>query len=189
MDEKQKAGELFLEGFNCAQAVFTAFSHRFGIDEDTAKRISAGLGGGVGRNREVCGAVSGAAMAIGSIKAATQGEDAKGKQENYELVREFCEKFKEIFGIEYKPTAVANYNKINNKNLNYETIRDSILMHFDLFIYVEKKITDEGEIKRKLIDMKMIKDGHLIDLIDEQTDDLNLKKLPNEFKEEFKVDV
>lgn len=98
MDEKQKAGELFLEGFNCAQAVFTAFSHRFGIDEDTAKRISAGLGGGVGRNREVCGAVSGAAMAIGSIKAATQGEDAKGKQENYELVREFCEKFKEIHG-------------------------------------------------------------------------------------------
>ena len=98
MDEKQKAGELFLEGFNCAQAVFTAFSHRFGIDEDTAKRISAGLGGGVGRNREVCGAVSGAAMAIGSIKAATQGEDAKGKQEYYELVREFCEKFKEIHG-------------------------------------------------------------------------------------------
>ena len=98
MDEKQKAGELFLEGFNCAQAVFTAFSHRCGIDEDTAKRFSAGLGGGVGRNREVCGAVSGAAMAIGSIKAATQGEDAKGKQENYELVREFCEKFKEIHG-------------------------------------------------------------------------------------------
>lgn len=82
-----------------------------------------------------------------------------------------------------------NLVQINNKNLNYETIRDSILMHFDLFIYVEKKITDEGEIKRKLIDMKMIKDGHLIDLIDEKTDDLNLKNLPNEFKEEFKVDV
>lgn len=82
-----------------------------------------------------------------------------------------------------------NLVQINNKNLNYETIRDSILMHFDLFIYVEKKITDEGEIKRKLIDMKMIKNGHLIDLIDEKTDDLNLKNLPNEFKEEFKVDV
>lgn len=82
-----------------------------------------------------------------------------------------------------------NLVQINNKNLNYETIRDSILMHFDLFIYVEKKITEEGEIKRKLIDMKMIKNGHLIDLIDEKTDDLNLKNLPNEFKEEFKVDV
>ena len=62
-------------------------------------------------------------------------------------------------------------------------------MHFDLFIYVEKKITDEGEIKRKLVDMKMIKNGSFIDLIDEKTDDLNLKNLPNEFKEEFKVDV
>jgi type IV secretory pathway ATPase VirB11/archaellum biosynthesis ATPase len=82
-----------------------------------------------------------------------------------------------------------NLVQINNKNLNYETIKDSILMHFDLFIYVEKKITDEGEIKRKLIDMKMIKDGHLIDLIDEKTNDLNLKNLPKEFKEEFKVDV
>ena len=98
MNEKQKAGELFLEGFNCSQSVFTAFSHRFGIDEDTAKRISAGLGGGVGRCREVCGAVSGAAMAIGSIKAATDGSDAQAKQENYELVRKFCEKFKEIHG-------------------------------------------------------------------------------------------
>lgn len=82
-----------------------------------------------------------------------------------------------------------NLVQINNKNLNYETIKDSILMHFDLFIYVEKKITDEGEIKRKLVDMKMIKNGSLIDLIDEKTDDLNLKNLPNEFKEEFKVDV
>ena len=98
MTEKERALELFMEGFNCSQSVFAAFAHRFGIDEDTAKRISAGLGGGVGRQREVCGAVSGAAMAIGSIKAATQGEDAKGKQENYELVREFCEKFKEIHG-------------------------------------------------------------------------------------------
>ena len=82
-----------------------------------------------------------------------------------------------------------NLVQINNKNLNYETIRDSILMHFDLFIYVEKIITDEGEIKRKLVDMKMIKNGSFIDLIDEKTDDLNLKNLPNEFKEEFKVDV
>ena len=98
MNEKQRASELFLEGFNCSQAVFTAFSHRFGIDEDTAKRISAGLGGGVGRSREVCGAVSGAAMVIGSIAAATKGDDAQSKKENYELVQQFCEKFKELHG-------------------------------------------------------------------------------------------
>ncbi len=98
MTEKERAAELFIEGFNCAQAVFTAFSHRFGIDEETAKKISAGLGGGVGRMREVCGAVSGAAMAIGSACAATQGSDNESKMKNYELVREFAERFEEIHG-------------------------------------------------------------------------------------------
>ncbi len=93
MTEKEKAAELFLEGFNCSQSVFTAFCHRFDMDEDTAKRVSAGLGGGLGRMREVCGAVSGAAMAIGSICAATEGNDAESKKRNYELVREFAERF------------------------------------------------------------------------------------------------
>ena len=98
MTEKEKALELFMEGFNCSQSVFTAFAHRFGIDEDTAKRISAGLGGGVGRQREVCGAVSGAVMVLGSVKAAVNGDDSEGKKANYELVREFCDLFKERHG-------------------------------------------------------------------------------------------
>ncbi len=98
MTEKEKAGELFLEGYNCAQAVFTAFCHRFGMDEDTAKKVSAGLGGGVGRMREVCGAVSGGAMVIGSLCAATQGDDNESKMRNYELVREFADRFAAIHG-------------------------------------------------------------------------------------------
>lgn len=93
MNERERAVELFKEGFNCSQSVFTAFAHRFGIDEDTAKKISAGLGGGVGRLREVCGAVSGGAMVIGSLTAATEGHDAEGKQKNYELVQEFARRF------------------------------------------------------------------------------------------------
>ena len=98
MNEIEKAAELFLEGFNCSQSVFTAFCHRFGMDEDTAKRVSAGLGGGVGRMREVCGAVSGAAMVLGSLACATRGDDKQGKAENYALVREFTERFKQRHG-------------------------------------------------------------------------------------------
>lgn len=94
MTEIQRAKELFLEGYNCAQSVFVAFCHRFNMDEETAKKISAGLGGGVGRMREVCGAVSGAAMVLGSIVAPTNGSDSTSKQKNYELVREFAERFK-----------------------------------------------------------------------------------------------
>ena len=95
MSEKERAIELFKEGYNCSQSVFVAFCHRFGLDEETAKKISAGLGGGVGRMREVCGAVSGAAMVIGSICAGVDGKDNDSKQKNYELVREFADRFKE----------------------------------------------------------------------------------------------
>lgn len=98
MNEVERAGQLFLEGYNCSQAVFTAFSYRFGIDEETAKLISAGLGGGVGRMREVCGAVSGAAMVLGSVAAASSGDDKEGKAANYELVRRFAEEFKKRHG-------------------------------------------------------------------------------------------
>ena len=98
MKEIERAGELFLEGFNCSQSVFTAFCHRFGMDEETAKKVSAGLGGGVGRMREVCGAVSGAAMVLGSVASAASGDDAEGKAKNYELVHEFSERFKERHG-------------------------------------------------------------------------------------------
>ena len=120
MNEKERAVELFKDGFNCSQSVFTAFSHRFGIDEDTAKRISAGLGGGVGRMREVCGAVSGAAMVIGNICSATVGEDGDSKQKNYELVREFADRFtkrngsiicRELLGLNVKMENTAEPDK------------------------------------------------------------------------------
>lgn len=120
MSEKDTAVELFKEGYNCSQSVFTAFAHRFGIDKDTALKISAGLGGGVGRMREVCGAVSGAAMAIGSICAATEGKDSETKQKNYELVREFAKRFtdengsivcRELLGLDVKMEKSAQPEK------------------------------------------------------------------------------
>lgn len=93
MTETERARDLFLEGYNCSQSVFCAFCHRFGLDEETAKKISAGLGGGVGRMREVCGAVSASAMVLGSVCAPTDGKDSESKKKNYDLVREFSERF------------------------------------------------------------------------------------------------
>ena len=120
MSEKERAIELFKEGFNCSQSVFVAFSHRFGVDEETAKKISAGLGGGLGRMREVCGAVSGAAMVIGSICSATDGKDSESKMKNYELVREFADRFtkrngsiicRELLGLDVKMEKSAKPEK------------------------------------------------------------------------------
>ena len=125
MNEKERAIELFEEGFNCSQSVFMAYAHRFDIDEDTAKKISAGLGGGLGRMREVCGAVSGAAMVIGSICSATDGKDNENKQKNYELVREFADRFtkrngsiicRELLGLDVKMEKSA---KPENRTAEY----------------------------------------------------------------------
>jgi len=87
MTRTEKPEALFLEGCNCAQAVFAACADEFGLDEELAKRLACGLGGGVGRMREVCGAVSAAAMVIGM----RLGPD---KAKAYPAVQEFCAKFR-----------------------------------------------------------------------------------------------
>lgn len=91
-DYAQKAFDLFHTGLNCSQAVFVAFSDMLELDVITAQKISVGLGGGVGRMREVCGAVSGAAMVLGFLYG---GEDGTDKKAAYKKVKEFAEKFKE----------------------------------------------------------------------------------------------
>ena len=91
MDRAEKAAALFTGGCNCAQAVFAAFADEFGMDEELAKRVACGLGGGVGRMREVCGAVSGASLVMGL----RHGPD---KTAVYPLVQDFCAKFKEKHG-------------------------------------------------------------------------------------------
>lgn len=82
-----KAEAFFREGFNCAQAVFCAFADEFGIDLELARRISCGLGGGVGRQREVCGTVTGASLVLGL----RHGSD---KAVVYPFVQDFCARFK-----------------------------------------------------------------------------------------------
>lgn len=94
MDHKKLAGDLFLEGYNCAQAVFLAFSDVTGYDKDAALRISSSFGGGMGRMREVCGAVSGALMVAGVLWGYT-GLDDQQKRGHYALVQEIARRFKE----------------------------------------------------------------------------------------------
>lgn len=93
-ERTQRAVELFKSGFNCSQSVFAAFAGDFGMDEETALKVSAGLGGGVGRAREVCGAVSGAAMLVGFKYGATDGNDAESKQRCYQVVQQIIAEFK-----------------------------------------------------------------------------------------------
>ena len=91
MERVQRAEQLFHEGRNCAQSVFGAFAGEYGLDDGTAARIACGLGGGVGRTRETCGAVTGAALVLGLRFGAD-------KAAVYPQVQEFCRRFKEECG-------------------------------------------------------------------------------------------
>ena len=98
MDYESRATELFKSGCNCAQAVFCTFAPELGIDEKTALRLSAGFGGGMGRMREVCGAVSGMVMAASALLASDNPQDAAAKAKLYENIRALAGEFKEKNG-------------------------------------------------------------------------------------------
>ncbi len=97
-DHVQRARELFESGYNCAQAVFGAFCDLTGFDMDTAMRLSSSFGGGMGRMREVCGAVSGMLMVLGVLYGYGDADDAAAKTEHYKNVQKLAEEFKESYG-------------------------------------------------------------------------------------------
>lgn len=112
MSEKsEKAKELFKRGYNCSQAVVAAFAEDLGVDEETLIKLSSSFGGGMGRLREVCGAVSGMFMVAG-LKYGYSSPDAKEeKTEHYARIQELAEAFtkengsiicRELLGLETK---------------------------------------------------------------------------------------
>ena len=98
MDRKKLAYNLFLEGCNCSQAVFCAFSDLVGLDIDFAKKLSSGFGGGIGRLRETCGAVSGMVMAASALYGYSDTSDPELKHAHYKLIQSLCKRFCEKSG-------------------------------------------------------------------------------------------
>ncbi len=95
----RKARELFKDGgFNCAQAVFLAFADKLPFDETTAARVSSSFGGGMGRLREVCGAVSGMFLTLGTLYGADDPKDAELKAAQYRDIQELAQKFRDENG-------------------------------------------------------------------------------------------
>lgn len=84
----------FKTGMNCAQAVLLAFANEIGLDESTLLKLSLPFGGGMGRMRLTCGAVSGMIMAYGLIKGVGTVPTHDEKMDNYKGVQEMCDKFK-----------------------------------------------------------------------------------------------
>ena len=93
MDKGKIAVENFNSGLNCCQSVVLAFKDEIGLSEDALKKASIPFGGGLGRQRLTCGAVSGMCMVIGLLKS-----DGIDKIKAYEYVQQACKLFKEQTG-------------------------------------------------------------------------------------------
>lgn len=93
-----RAKALFESGHNCSQSVFMAFSDLFGVDDRLAATIAAPLGGGVGRLREVCGAVTGMSLVVGLKYPSVDPKDKASRMKNYAVVRETAHAFEKQYG-------------------------------------------------------------------------------------------
>ncbi len=92
------AAELFTKDYNCAQAVAVAFSDVTGLDADFSARMASSFGGGIGRLREVCGAVSGMCLVAGLLYGYGKPGDDEEKKAHYALVQELAARFQEQVG-------------------------------------------------------------------------------------------
>lgn len=95
MTKVEKAVSLHDKGYNCAQAVVCAFAEDFGLDEQTAYKMSEAFGLGVGQ-MEICGAVSGACMLAGMKNSGGLENIGKTKAETYKINRAIADEFKQM---------------------------------------------------------------------------------------------
>lgn len=112
------AAENFKQGYNCAQSVCLAFKDRLDLDEKTILKLSSSFGGGMGRLREVCGAVSAMFMIAGLIKGYDTFNDDALKASHYKLIQDLAQEFKnkhntiicrELLGLDKNNEPVSGY--------------------------------------------------------------------------------
>lgn len=94
----EKAKAYFKEGYNCCQAVVLAFCDELELDEKAALAIASSFGGGIGRMREVCGAVSGMCIVAGMKRGYTSPKATAEKAEHYKLIQQLAGEFAEKNG-------------------------------------------------------------------------------------------
>ncbi len=93
-DKGETAKQLFLEGYNCSQSVLGAFADELGLDRETAMRLASSFGGGMGRLREVCGAVSGMFLVAGLKYGYSDPHDKTAKTKHYKRVQDLAAAFR-----------------------------------------------------------------------------------------------
>lgn len=155
MESKREiAVALFKEGYNCSQSVFAAYAEDYGIDRETALRLSASFGGGMGRMREVCGAFSGMLMVAGLETGAIEGRDVAGKKANYDMVQHLASVYREKNGSIYCKELLGLVKKEDGTTKGEQKFEDTM----------PEKRTKEYYKKRPCLELI----GQACDIIDEK---------------------
>ena len=97
MTQEEIATKLFEEKYHCSQAVLGAFAEEFGLDKKTALKLGGCFGGGMCKG-EVCGACTGALMALGLKYGQCEIDDLESRVKTNEVAVAFLEQFKEENG-------------------------------------------------------------------------------------------
>lgn len=98
MENYKKAIEYFKQGYNCSQSVFITYCEQFNIDKTTGLKLASSFGGGMGRLREVCGALSAMFAILGLKFGYIDNNNDEIKAKHYSLIQESAQKFKEQHG-------------------------------------------------------------------------------------------
>jgi C_GCAxxG_C_C family probable redox protein len=126
MDRSEKALSYFANKFNCSQSVLAAFADELGLTEDESLRVACAFGGGIGRQQLTCGAVTGAAMALGLKFGKGKNDEDEKKQKTYDKTTHLFEEFSKLNGS-------TNCRKLLN-NLDMRDEKELILINEqDLF--------------------------------------------------------
>lgn len=97
-ERDRMARAFFRDGYNCCQSVLLAFEDVIGLSREEIATLGSGFGGGMGRLREVCGAMSAMTFMAGVLRPAADPGNLDGRTANYALVQKFAERFRAEHG-------------------------------------------------------------------------------------------
>ena len=136
------AEALFRGGFSCAQSVCLAFAEDYGIDRETALKLSCALGGGMGHTDNACGAMTGGLLVIGMKYGRTRLEDLAAKQKTYEVTKKFIAEFQRR-NHSLRCTDLLGYNLSNSRELGLATEKGVFKSKCPLLVRSAAEILEE----------------------------------------------
>lgn len=142
MNKSEYAMERFLNGCNCSQAVFTSYCTELGIEEKLGLKLACPFGGGMGHSGEVCGAVSGALLAIGLKYGQDSVDDKQAKADNYRIANDFINRFKKLNG-SVNCTQLIGYDLSDDSELEAAKQTDAFKVKCSKYVGDAVKLLEE----------------------------------------------